>query len=95
MDWELYGEAGFRYAHLLSERGNLEGAVAVLGEVLTRAQGNDEFPAEWLSTLLTKMAYCQRKLNQFDAAKQTYAKAYEVRLKAVGGEGYGVLIWSS
>ena len=90
MDWELYGEAGFRYAHLLSERGNLEGAVAVLGEVLTRAQGNDEFPAEWLSTLLTKMAYCQRKLNQFDAAKQTYAKAYEVRLKAVGGEGYGV-----
>lgn len=88
-DWWLYGEAGFRYAHMLSSRGDLEGAVAVLGEVLTRAQGNEEFPAEQLSTLLTKMAYCQRKLNQFDAAKQTYDKAYEVRVKELGGECTG------
>ena len=87
--WWLYGEAGFRYAHMLSSRGDLEGAVAVLGEVLTRAQGNEEFPAEQLSTLLTKMAYCQRKLNQFDAAKQTYDKAYEVRVKELGGECTG------
>lgn len=88
-DWELYGDAGFRYAHMLSSRGDLEGAVAVLGEILSRAQGNDEFPAAQLSTLLTKMAYCQRKLNQFDAAKQTYDKAYEVRVKELGGECTG------
>ncbi|MBR3698297.1 MAG: helix-turn-helix transcriptional regulator [Bacteroidales bacterium] len=88
-DWWLYGEAGFRYAHLLSERGDLEGAVAVLGEVLAQAQENEEFPAAQLSTLLTKMAYCQRKLNQFDAAKQTYDKAYKVRVKEFGGECTG------
>lgn len=84
-DWWLYGEAGFRYAHLLSQRGDLEGAVAVLGEVLARAQEDEGFPAAQLSTLLTKMAYCQRKLNQFDAAKQTYDKAYMVRVKELGG----------
>ncbi len=88
-DWWLYGEAGFRYAHLLSERGDLEGAVAVLGEVLARAQENEEFPAAQLATLLTKMAYCQRELNQFDAAKQTYDKAYKVRVKELGGECTG------
>lgn len=88
-DWWLYAEAGFRYAHMLSNRGDLELAVAVLGEILARAQGNDEFPAAQLSTLLTKMAYCQRKLNQFDAAKQTYAKAYEARVKELGGECTG------
>lgn len=88
-DLWLYGEAGFRYAHLLSCRGDLEGAVAVLGDVLTQAQGNDEFPAAQLATLLTKMAYCQRELNQYDAAKQNYAKAYAVRVKEFGGECTG------
>lgn len=89
-DWWLYGEAGFRYAHLLTTRGDLEGAVGVLGEMMERTEGNEEFPAAQYSTVLSKMAYCQRKLNQFDAAKQTYAKAYEARVKAVGGEGNGV-----
>ena len=88
-DWWLYGEAGFRYAHMLSCRGDLEEAVAVLGDVLTQAQGNDEFPEAQLATLLTKMAYCQRELNQYDAAKQNYAKAYEVRVKELGGECTG------
>jgi len=89
-DWWLYGEAGFRYAHLLSERGDLAGAVAVLGEILERVEGNDEFPSAQRSTLLSKMAYCQRKLKQYDAAKQTYAKAYEARIKDVGSEGKGI-----
>lgn len=88
-DLWLYGEAAFRYAHMLSSRGDLEGAVAVLGDVLTQAQGNDEFPAAQLATLLTKMAYCQRELNQYDAAKQNYAKAYAVRVKEFGGECTG------
>ena len=34
-DLWLYGEAGFRYAHLLSCRGDLERAVTVLSEILT------------------------------------------------------------
>lgn len=84
-DLWLYGESGFRYAHLLSCRGDLEEAVAVLSEILTRAEENDEFPEAQLATLLTKMAYCQRELNQYDAAKQNYAKAYEVRVKEFGG----------
>lgn len=89
-DWWLYGEAGFRYAHLLCERGDLAGAVAVLGEILEHVEGNDEFPSAQRSTLLSKMAYCQRKLKQYDAAKQTYVKAYEARIKAVGSEDNGI-----
>jgi len=89
-DWWLYGEAGFRYAHLLSNQGDMEGAVAVLGEILARAEENEDFPAEQLSRVLSKMAYCYRKLNQFDAAKQAYAKAYEAHVKAVGGESKGI-----
>lgn len=89
-DWWLYGEAAFRYSHMLTNRGDIESAVAVLGDVLTQAQENGAFPAAQLSTLLTKMAYCQRKLGQFDAAKETYAKAYDARIKAVGGEGKGI-----
>lgn len=89
-DWWLYGEAGFRYSHMLTNRGDMEKAVAVLREVLTQAQGAADFPPAQLSTLLTKMGYCQLKLNQFDAAKETYAKAYDAYIKAVGGEGKGI-----
>lgn len=89
-DWWLYGEAAFRYSHMLSNRGDMDGAVAVLSDILPVAQESADFPAAQLSTLLSKMAYCQRELQQYDAAKQTYAEAYEARIKAVGGEGKGI-----
>ena len=88
-DLWLYGEAAFRYAHLISCRGDLESAVKVLGDVLVVAEEHEDFPAAQLATLLTKMAYCQRELKQYDAAKQNYARAYTVRVKEFGGECTG------
>ena len=43
-DWDLYGDAAFRYCCMLSNRGDMESAVKVLGDVLVAADGNEEFP---------------------------------------------------
>lgn len=88
-DWKTYGDAGFRYAYLLYDRGDMEGSLAVVGEMLAMAEKNDDFPQDWLSALLGQMALCQLELEQPEAAKQTYGKAFEARLKAVGGERQG------
>lgn len=88
-DWWLYGESAFRYAHMLSSRGDMENAVAVLGDALAQAQDNEDFPDAQHAILLTKMAYCQRKLKHNDASKQSYDKAYKIRVKELGGECTG------
>ena len=88
-DWWLYGESAFRYAHMLSSRGDMENAVAVLGDALAQAQDHEDFPDAQHAILLTKMAYCQKKLNHNDASKQSYDKAYKIRVKELGGECTG------
>ena len=74
---------------MLSSRGDMENAAPVLGDALAQAQGHEDFPDAQHAILLTKMAYCQKKLNQYDASKQSYDKAYKIRIKELGGECTG------
>lgn len=87
----FYGEAGFRYSFLVYIRGDREGALAIASEVLAVAENHPDFPPAQMSELLYEMALCEKQLKQFDAAKETYLKAYEARAKEVGGENRGNL----
>lgn len=87
----FYGEAGFRYSFLVFIRGDKEGALAIASEVLAEAEKHPDFPSAQMSELLYEIALCEKQLGQFDAAKETYLKAYEARAKEVGGENRGNL----
>lgn len=87
----FYGETGFRYSFLMFIRGDKEGALAVASEVLAEAEKHPDFPSAQMSELLYEVALCEKQLKQFDAAKETYLKAYEARAKEVGGENKGNL----
>ena len=87
----LYGEAGFRYSYMMFIRGDKEGALAIASEVLAEAEKYPDFPTAQMSALLYEMALCEKQMGQFDAAKETYLKAYEARAKEVGGENRGNL----
>ena len=88
-DWDLYAESGYRYACLLYQRGDMEGALAVVSEVLDKAEGQKLFPASYKSGLLSLMAQCQMHLAMPEEAKQTYAKVYQNQLAVLGGENRG------
>lgn len=90
-DWDLYAESGYRYACLLCQRSDMEGALAVVSEVLDKAEGQKLFPASYKSGLLSLMAQCQMHLAMPEEAKQTYAKAYQNQLTVFGGEKRGDL----
>ncbi|MCR4995376.1 MAG: helix-turn-helix domain-containing protein [Bacteroidales bacterium] len=88
-DWLVYGEAGYRYACMLYQCGDTEGALAVINEILDKAEGQNHFPATIRSGLLSLMAQCQLHLAMPEAAKQTFAKAYQNELTVLGGEEKG------
>ena len=90
-DWIAYGDAGYRYASLLYQRGDTEGALAIVNEMLNKAEGQKDFPATPKTGLLSLMAQCQLHLSMPEAAKQTFAKAYENELSVLGGEEQGNL----
>ena len=90
-DWTSYGDAGYRYASLLYQRGDTEGALAIVNEMLNKAEGQKDFPATPKTGLLSLMAQCQLHLSMPEAAKQTFAKAYENELSVLGGEERGNL----
>ena len=75
--WFLYGDAGYRYAVMLYRRGDTEGAIAVMSDILVRDIRDYE-----RSALLSLMGECQLHLGQQDAAKESYAKAYEASLRS-------------
>ena len=87
--WLIYGDAGYRYACMLHQRGDIEGALTVVNEILDKAEGQKDFPAADRTGLLSLMAQCQLHLAMPEAAKQTFAKAYENELKVLGGEEKG------
>ena len=87
----LYGETGFRYSYVVFIRGDKEGALAIASEVLAEAEKHPDFPSAQMSELLYEVALCEKQLKQFDAAEATYLKAYEARVKEVGGENRGNL----
>ena len=88
-EWLVYGDAGYRYACMLYQRGDAEGALAVVGETLDKAEGQKDFPATNRTGLLSLMAQCQLHLAMPEAAKQTFDKAYENQMTVSGGEEQG------
>ena len=83
--WDIYADAGYRCAYLLSQRGNMESALTVVSDVLK----NEDLPVERKSPLLALMAWCQMTLGMSEAAKQNFAKAYEYQLMELGGKEKG------
>ena len=88
-DWLVYGKAGYRYACMLYQRDNTEGALAVVNEMLDKAEGQKDFPTTDRTGLLSLMAQCQLHLAMPEAAKQTFDKAYQNELTVSGGEERG------
>ncbi|MBR6844585.1 MAG: hypothetical protein IKM79_05750, partial [Bacteroidales bacterium] len=88
-DWLVYGEAGYRYACMLYQRYDMEGSLAVVNEILDKAEGQKDVPTSYRMGLLSLMAQCQLHLSMPEAAKQTFAKAYENELTVLGGEEKG------
>ncbi len=72
--WFLYGDAGYRYAVMLYRRGDTEGAIALLSDILAHDIRDVE-----RSSILQLMGECQLLLKQYDAARASYTKAFEVR----------------
>ena len=90
-DWLAYGDAGYRYACMLYQRGDMEVTLAVVTELLDRVEGRKDFPTTIRSGLLSLMAQCQMHLAMSEEAKQTFAKVYQNQLTVLGGENKGDL----
>ena len=88
-DWDLYGESGYRYACMLYQRSDMGGALAVVSEVLDKAESQKLFPATFKTGLLSLMAQCQMHLAMPEAAKQTFTMVYQNQLTVLGGENKG------
>ena len=88
-DWLAYGDAGYRYACMLYQRGDMEVTLAVVTELLDRVEGQKDFPTTIRSGLLSLMAQCQMHLAMPEAAKQTFAKVYQNQLTELGGKKRG------
>ncbi len=76
-DWYHYSDAGYRWAYLRFRRGDAEGAMNVITELLSLAKENKDFPKRVESALLMLMSDVQLQLHQYDEAKLTGQKAYE------------------
>ncbi len=85
-DWTLYGDAGYRYAVMMDQRGDVAGSMAVTTTILAKAEGNSDFPTLQMASLLQLMAGCCVELNQQDEARQAYLKAYNMMETAYGKE---------
>ena len=85
-DWECYADAGYRYAYLMLQRGEVEGGLSIISNILKQMEDNKDFPSSLRSGILLLMASFQQELNQIDDAKKTYAKAYDAMVECNGGE---------
>ena len=85
-DWDSYTDAGYRWACLRFGRGDTEGALGVITELLPQAKDNEAFPKRAEAALLMLMADCQIQLHQFDEAQLTGQEAYEVEQQNASNE---------
>ena len=76
-DWYSYTDAGYRWACLRFGRGDTEGALSVITDLLHQAEGNEAFPKQVEAALMMLMAEAQLQLHQYDEAKLTGQKVYE------------------
>ena len=88
-DWHTYADAGYRWAYLRFRRGDTEGALNVIDGLLSKAKGNEAFPKGVEAALLMLMSDVQLQLHQYDEAKLTGQKAYEVELQNANNGNQG------
>ena len=87
-DWGSYTDAGYRWAYLRFRRGDTEGALNVVTELLHQAMENESFPKDQETALLMLMAEIQLQLHHYDEALLTGQKVYEaIEQKAENGNG--------
>ena len=94
-DWGSYTDAGYRWAYLRFRRGDTEGALNVVTELLHQAKENEAFPKDQETALLMLMAEIQLQLHQYDEALLTGQKVYEaIEQKAENGNGSELdMVW--
>ena len=85
-DWSLYAETGYRTAYFHYSRYDSEGALGIITEMLSVADGNEAFPLSMKSALLLLMSNCQARLHQNDAARHSIMSAYEVECQSADKE---------
>lgn len=76
-DWDTYTDAGYRWAFLRFARGDTEGALDIVSQLLAQAETDHSFPADAKISLLMLMSDVQMLLHQYDEALLTCQKAYE------------------
>ena len=81
-DWFDYTDAGYRYAYMHFGRGDTEGALSIITELLPKAKENEAFPKIVEASLLMLMAECHIQLHQNDEARRYWQKAYELQQQA-------------
>lgn len=86
-DWYYYADAGYRWAYLRFARGDSEGALGIISELLAQAKGNEAFSKYAEISLLVLMADVQVHLHQFDEARHNWEKAYEMQQQTANGKG--------
>ena len=85
-DWATATDAGYRWACLRFYRGDTEGALSVITELLALAKENEAFPKITEIALLMLMSEIQLQLHQYDEARLIGQKAYEAMLQSADNE---------
>jgi len=73
-----YADAGYRWAYLRYARGDTEGALSVVSDLLAQTKENEAFPKKVEVALLMLMADCQLNLHQVNDAQHNWQKAYNL-----------------
>ena len=82
-DWYRYADSGYRWAYLRFARGDTQGSLSVITELLQQAKESEAFPAIVEAALLMLMSDIQIQLHQFDEAQISGQKAYEAVQRSV------------
>ena len=93
-DWHTYAEAGYRWACLLLRRGDTEGAMKVIARLLHQTKDIEAVPRMTVAALLMLMSDVQLQLHQYDEARFTGQKAYEVVQQNNGNHNGWDMAWA-
>ncbi len=84
-EWTCYAGAGYRYAYMLRERGDMDGAVTVLSDILSKVEETGEIPISQKVEVLLLMASCHAQLKQPEEVRLTVARVTDIMTKAASG----------
>ena len=83
--WTNFAGAGYRYAYMLRERGDMDGAVTVLSDILSKVKETGEIPISQKVEVLLLMASCHAQLKQPEEVRLTVARVTDIMTKAASG----------